>query len=101
MIQDGDYRKLIDFLNQLQCDHVVLETTRRSEKELAAIKEIDKRIGLGLGVIDVKDLQVESPEQVAARIESLARLLQFVSTPEERLRAGPNQGRPQSLRITV
>ncbi len=30
------------------------------------------RRNLGLGVIDVKDLQVESPEKVASRIETLA-----------------------------
>ena len=73
-IQQGDYRKLIDFVNQLNCDHVVLETTRRGERELDALREIDKRIGLGLGVIDVKDLQVESPEIVASRVDRLAGL---------------------------
>lgn len=75
MIQHGDYRKLIDFLNLLHCDHVILETTRRSEVEIEALRDIDERIGLGLGVIDVKDLQVESPSVVAERIESLARQL--------------------------
>lgn len=75
MIQRGDYRKLIEFLNLLHCDHVVLETTRRSESEVESLRDVDERIGLGLGVIDVKDLQVESAESVAARIESLAHLL--------------------------
>lgn len=75
MIQQGDYRKLIGFLNLLHCDHVVLETTRRSESEVESLGQIDDRIGLGLGVIDVKDLQVESPEMVASRIERLAGLL--------------------------
>lgn len=75
MIQHGDYRKLIDFLNRLHCDHVVLETTRRSDVEIEALKNIDERIGLGLGVIDVKDLQVESAESVARRIERLASVL--------------------------
>lgn len=72
MIQRGDYRKLIDFLNLLQCDHVILETTRRSDSEIESLTDIDDRIGLGLGVIDVKDLQVESTDTVAGRIESLA-----------------------------
>lgn len=75
MIQRGHYQKLIDFLNLLHCDHVVLETTRRSQSEIESLKEIDERIKLGLGVIDVKDLQIESPEIVAGRIESLADLL--------------------------
>lgn len=72
MIQQGHYRQLIEFLNLLQCDHVVLETTRRSDCEIELLKDIDGRIGLGLGVIDVKDLQVESAATVASRIESHA-----------------------------
>ena len=75
MIQQGDYRKLIEFLNLLNCDHVVLETTRRSDREIESLQQIDERIGLGLGVIDVKDLQVESASDVASRIEALADLL--------------------------
>ena len=73
-IQDGHYRELIGFLNALRCDHLVLETTRRPTEETERLREIDDRIGLGLGVIDVKDLQVESAETVAARIESFAAL---------------------------
>lgn len=75
MIQQGHYQSLIDFLNLLECDHLILETTRRSPDEIAALKEIKSELGLGLGVIDVKDLQVESAETVAQRIEALAALL--------------------------
>ena len=75
MIQQGDYRKLIDFLNLLHCDHLVLETTRRSAYEIGSLRDIDERIGIGVGVIDVKDLQVESPDSVAKRIESLSNRL--------------------------
>lgn len=75
MIQQGDYRKLIEFVNALRCDHVVAETTRRTQKEIESLKDVDDRIGLGVGVIDVKDLQVETPEVVAKRIERLAKLL--------------------------
>lgn len=69
-IQQGHYRQLIGFLNDLHCDHVVLETTRRSDAETDQLKEVKPEIQLGLGVIDVKDLQVESAEQVARRVES-------------------------------
>ena len=71
-IQSGRYRELIGFLNALRCDHLVLETTRRPAVETDLLAEIDERIHLGLGVIDVKDLQVETADQVARRIESLA-----------------------------
>ena len=73
MIQHGAYGRLIDFMNALRCDHLVLETTRRSPEELDRLTEVRADIRLGLGVIDVKDLQVETPDQVARRIEALAR----------------------------
>ena len=73
-IQHGHYRKLITFLNALHCDHLVLETTRRSMEELERLRDVRSEIQLGLGVIDVKDDRVESPDLVASRIESYARL---------------------------
>ena len=71
-LQQGDYTHLIDFMNALRCDHLVLETTRRSRDELIRLDEVRPEIRLGLGVIDVKDLQIEKPEQVAKRIEMFA-----------------------------
>jgi 5-methyltetrahydropteroyltriglutamate--homocysteine methyltransferase len=71
-IQRGDYPSLLGFFNALHCRHLVLETTRRPAAELEILGEIRPEIGLGLGVIDVKDLQVETPEEVARRIERLA-----------------------------
>ena len=73
MIQRGDYGRLIDFMNALRCDHLVLETTRRSPEEVDRLGDVRADIRLGLGVIDVKDLQVETPDRVARRIEALAR----------------------------
>ena len=74
-IQQGTYQKLIEFLNSLQVDHVVLEMARRPSEELAMLKEVDERIGLGIGVIDIKDNEVESPELVAQRIEQASQLV--------------------------
>ena len=72
MIQHGDYSRLIEFMNALNCDHLVLETTRRSPTELDHLADVKTELRLGLGVIDVKDLQVEEPDMVARRIEALA-----------------------------
>ena len=74
-VQRGDYTRLIGFMNALHCDHLVLETTRRSRDELARLAELRSEIRLGLGVIDVKDLQIETADLVAARIEALARMV--------------------------
>lgn len=71
MIQKGHYRELISFLNALHCDHLVLETTRRPSDELSQLKDVRPEIRIGMGVIDVKDLQIESGDRVARRIETL------------------------------
>jgi len=74
MIQHGEYDKLITYFNMLRCDHLVLETTRRPKSELGWLREVEKPKRFGFGVIDVKDLQIESPAQVASRLEELAGL---------------------------
>ena len=69
VVQKGTYEKLIQFLNQLDVDHVVLEMARRPEHELPMLADVKPEIGLGIGVIDIKDNVVETPEEVARRIE--------------------------------
>jgi len=68
-IQKGEWRALIRFLNCLRVDHLVLELACRPEEDLDALKEVDPKIKLGIGVIEVKVNHVETAEEVAARIE--------------------------------
>ncbi len=69
-IQKGEWRALIDFLNELHVDHLVLEMAHRPAEDLAALCEVDARIRLGIGVVDVKVNHVETAEEIARRIES-------------------------------
>jgi 5-methyltetrahydropteroyltriglutamate--homocysteine methyltransferase len=71
-IQAGDWRTLIDFLNSLHADHLVLELAHRPDNDLDALAEIDARIGLGLGVVDIKVNHIETPDQIAAAIDKAA-----------------------------
>jgi 5-methyltetrahydropteroyltriglutamate--homocysteine methyltransferase len=57
------------YLNSLRADHVVLECRRRPADELSVFKELDARIGMGLGVVDIKTTEVESPDDIARAIE--------------------------------
>ena len=74
-IQRGTWDKLIEFMNRLRADHFVLEMARRSTEELTALRGLDSRFGIGLGVIDVKSTLVETPEAIARRIEQAEKLL--------------------------
>ena len=71
-IQKGAWKPLLDFLNSLHCDHLVLELAHRPASDLQALKEIDPKIALGVGVIDIKVNHVETPDEVAKRIETAA-----------------------------
>jgi 5-methyltetrahydropteroyltriglutamate--homocysteine methyltransferase len=74
-IQRGGWAKLIDYLNALQVDHVVMECAHRPPQELAVFKELRKEIGFGLGVVDIKRTEIESPEQIARAIERAEKTL--------------------------
>jgi 5-methyltetrahydropteroyltriglutamate--homocysteine methyltransferase len=74
-IQSGDYASLIRFMNDLECDHLVVETTRREFSDIEKLKELRPDLKIGIGVIDVKDSQIESAATVAGRIERLANAL--------------------------
>lgn len=71
-IQRGGWDRLLAFLNGLHAHHLVLEVAHRPESELDVLKEIDPRLVLGIGVIDIKVNRVETPEEVARRIEFAA-----------------------------
>jgi len=75
IVQKGTWTKMLHFLNQLEADHVVLEMARRSTEELASLKGLNPKIGIGLGVIDIKSTIIELPSDVARRIETAAKLL--------------------------
>lgn len=74
-IQQGKWAKLMDYLNALHADHVVMECAHRPAQELAVFRELRPEIGLGLGVVDVKRTEVESPEEIARAIERAQKTL--------------------------
>lgn len=74
-IQRGFFRDLLPFFNALECDHLLLEFARRGDDELEVFRDLKPSIALGLGVIDIKDNEVESPDEVARRIERAVQVL--------------------------
>ena len=74
-IQQGAWVALISFLNRLRTDHLVLELAHRPPADLDALKDIEPRIGLGIGVVDIKVNHVETPEEIARAIERAEKAL--------------------------
>ncbi|MCL5946764.1 MAG: methionine synthase [Chloroflexi bacterium] len=74
-VQQGLWRDLIGFFNQVHVDHLVLEFARTGYADLPFFRDLRPEIALGIGVIDIKDHQVESAGQVARRIEEAVRIL--------------------------
>ena len=74
-IQKGYWKDLMPFLNKLDVDHLVLEFARRGYDELDAFKELKPETKLGVGVVDIKDNEVESTDIIAKRIENAVKVL--------------------------
>ncbi len=74
-IQKGAWSALLVFLNSLHADHLVLELAHRPASDLDALKELDPRIGVGLGVVDIKVNHVETPDEIARAIERAEKVL--------------------------
>jgi 5-methyltetrahydropteroyltriglutamate--homocysteine methyltransferase len=74
-IQKGTWAKLLDYLNALKVDHIVMETAHRPPEELAVFKELRKDIGFGLGVVDIKQTEIESADHIARSIERAEKIL--------------------------
>jgi 5-methyltetrahydropteroyltriglutamate--homocysteine methyltransferase len=71
----GFWRDLIPFLNSLRTDHLVLEFARRGYDELPVFADLNPTIALGVGLIDIKDNEVESADLIASRIEHVVKIL--------------------------
>ena len=74
-IQKGTWAALISFLNSLRTDHLVLELAHRPASDLDALKAVEARIGIGLGVVDIKVNHIETPEEIARAIERAEKTL--------------------------
>lgn len=74
-IQSGAWDRLVGFLSGLHADHVLVELAHRGPAELAFLRDVDEPVRFGVGVIDIKTNVVETPEEVARRIEEAVEAL--------------------------
>jgi 5-methyltetrahydropteroyltriglutamate--homocysteine methyltransferase len=87
------YRPVLEQLRRFRVAELVLELANREMTELDVLGELATQFDIAAGIIDVKNSWVESPADVADRID---RLLAFV--PEARLSLVPDCGFSQTAR---
>src|SRR5205085_8968247 len=84
---EGSYRFLFPSILGAKIDQLLLEFARKGTDDLVLFREFPNQFELGMGVIDVKDERVETPQEVAARIR-----LGLEVVPPERLWVNPDCG---------
>jgi 5-methyltetrahydropteroyltriglutamate--homocysteine methyltransferase len=57
----------------VEVDEFVLDFACREMEDAALLAELPKDKGVAVGVIDIRTLEIEEPEQVAARIRKVLR----------------------------
>jgi 5-methyltetrahydropteroyltriglutamate--homocysteine methyltransferase len=87
------YAPMFPAFLELSVDEVHVEMASREFSELEIIEAIGDRMDVAVGVIDVKNYYIETPEDVHRRIE---RCLKHV--PAERLSVSPDCGLSQTAR---
>ena len=84
---EGSYRYLFPAILEARVHQLTLEFARRGEDDVRLFQEYAPPFTLGLGVIDVKSPDVESPAVVAERIRAALEIV-----PAERLAVNPDCG---------
>jgi 5-methyltetrahydropteroyltriglutamate--homocysteine methyltransferase len=81
-----------DFL-ELSADEIHLEMASREFSELERIAEVAEVKDVAVGIVDVKNYYIETPEDVAERIDACLRYV-----PADRLSVAPDCGLSQTAR---
>jgi len=84
---EGHYDFLFPAVLDAHVDQLVLEFARKGYQDLPVVAKFGWDRGIGLGVVDVKSSEVETPELIATRIRSALELV-----PADRLMINPDCG---------
>jgi 5-methyltetrahydropteroyltriglutamate--homocysteine methyltransferase len=84
---EGSYRYLFPAVLDARVHQLTLEFARRGEDDVKLFKEFSPPFALGLGVVDVKVSEVETPAVVAERIRAALEIV-----PADRVSVNPDCG---------
>ncbi|MBX3192873.1 MAG: hypothetical protein KF819_38165 [Labilithrix sp.] len=68
---DAGYAKILPRYYDADVDEFVLDFACREMKDVALLRDVPKEKSVAVGVIDVRTLEIEPPEQVAERIRAV------------------------------
>ena len=78
---------MLPYLVQMNIDQLVLECATPRAGEMDVFKEYSNEKEIGLGVVNPRTDEIESPEQIVARVKELAAILRpGQDLPQPRLR---------------
>ncbi len=101
---DAGYGSLLPHLHDTQIEQYVLDFAVREMEDAHILKDLPQDKEVAVGVIDVRNLQVETPEQVAQRIRKVLKFIQperLTLTTDCGLRALPRFCAYNKLRAMV
>jgi len=87
------YAPMFPAFLKMEADEVHLEMASREFAEIELIGMIAKTMGVAVGIVDVKNYYIETPEDIVARVR---KCLEFA--PPERLSFAPDCGLSQTAR---
>jgi 5-methyltetrahydropteroyltriglutamate--homocysteine methyltransferase len=67
----GGYAAVLPHYYDVDVDELVLDFACRDMADVALLADVPNHLRVGIGVIDVRNLEIEQPEQVAARIRMI------------------------------
>src|SRR5262249_56619578 len=83
----GGYEPILPHLKRLKVEKLLLEYSIPVAGDLAVLRQLPAAMKVGLGCVDVRFDQIDTPEQIVARVE---RALEHV--PAQRLSLNPDCG---------
>ncbi len=67
----GGYGSVVGHYGDVDIDELTLDFACRDMADASVLKEIPADVDVGVGVIDVRNLEIEQPEQVAERVRTV------------------------------
>ena len=71
MLLTGNYGPMLPYLAQMNIDQLVLECATPRAGEMEVFKEYSNEWEVGLGVVNPRTDDIESPEEIVARVKEL------------------------------